>query len=145
MVGDQRHAPAALPPAKTRHPLCRRLDGPQGRSGKVRKILPPHRLDPWIVQPVASHYTEWAIPVHRFSPYFRLICGVNIGMVCELRIRNDLEEIGHVKIDVIFCIFLTRLGGTTKNFSQENLYTRPCSNRAPPNKIKLLLPRQYAR
>ena len=40
-VGGQRHAPAALPPGKTRYPLYRRLDGPQGRSGRVRKISPP--------------------------------------------------------------------------------------------------------
>ena len=38
-VGGQRHAPAALPPGKTRYPLYRRLDGPQNRSGRVRKIL----------------------------------------------------------------------------------------------------------
>ena len=35
------HAPAALPPGKTRYPLYRRLGGPQGRSGRVRKISPP--------------------------------------------------------------------------------------------------------
>jgi len=29
-VGGQRHAPAALPPEKTRYPLCRRLGGPLG-------------------------------------------------------------------------------------------------------------------
>ena len=40
-VGGQRHAPAALPPGKTRYPLYWRLGGPQGRSGRVRKILPP--------------------------------------------------------------------------------------------------------
>jgi len=40
-VGDQRHAPAALPPRKTRYPLYRRLDGPQGKYGQVRKISPP--------------------------------------------------------------------------------------------------------
>ena len=31
----------SLPPAKTRYPLYRRLGGPQGRSGQVRKISPP--------------------------------------------------------------------------------------------------------
>ena len=41
MVGVQHHAPAALPPGKTRYPLYRRLGGPQGRSGRVRKISPP--------------------------------------------------------------------------------------------------------
>ena len=41
-VGDQRHAPTTLPPAKeTRYPLYRRLGGSQGRSGQVRKISPP--------------------------------------------------------------------------------------------------------
>jgi hypothetical protein len=29
------------PPGKTRYPVSRRLDGPQGRSGRVRKISPP--------------------------------------------------------------------------------------------------------
>ena len=29
------------PPRKTRYPLYRRLGGPQGRSGRVRKISPP--------------------------------------------------------------------------------------------------------
>jgi hypothetical protein len=36
----QHHAPAALPPGKTRYPLYRRLSGPQGRFGRVRKISP---------------------------------------------------------------------------------------------------------
>jgi hypothetical protein len=40
-VGGQRHAPAALPQGKTRYPLYRGLGGPQGRSGRVRKISLP--------------------------------------------------------------------------------------------------------
>ena len=40
-MGGQRHAPPALPPGKTRYPLYKRLGGPQGRSGRVRKISPP--------------------------------------------------------------------------------------------------------
>ena len=35
-VGGQRHAPAALPPARIQYPLYRRLGGPQGRSGRVQ-------------------------------------------------------------------------------------------------------------
>jgi hypothetical protein len=31
----------SLAPGKTRYPLYRRLGGPQGRSGQVRKISPP--------------------------------------------------------------------------------------------------------
>ena len=50
-MGGQRHSPAALPPGKTRYPLYRRLDGPQGRSGQVRKIsTPPPGFDPRTVQ-----------------------------------------------------------------------------------------------
>ena len=37
-VGSQRHAPAALPPGKTRYPFYRRLGGPQVRSARARKI-----------------------------------------------------------------------------------------------------------
>ena len=59
--GVQHHAPAALPPGKNRYVLCRRLGGPQGRSGRVRNISPPPRFDPRTVQPVASRYTGWAI------------------------------------------------------------------------------------
>ena len=41
-VGGQRNAKAALPPGGvTRYPLYRRLGGPQGRYGRVRKISPP--------------------------------------------------------------------------------------------------------
>ena len=68
-VGGQRRASAALPPGKTRYPLYRRLGGPQGWSGPVRKISPPPDFDPRTVQPVASLYTDWAIPAHKFIRY----------------------------------------------------------------------------
>ena len=51
-VGGQRHAPAALPPGKTRYPLYRRLGGSQRRSGRVRKPRPPPGFNPRTVQPV---------------------------------------------------------------------------------------------
>ena len=61
-VAGQHHAPAALPPGKTRYPLYKRLGGPQGRSGRVRKISPLPGFDPRTVQAVANRYTDWAIP-----------------------------------------------------------------------------------
>ena len=61
-MGGQRHAPAALLPGKTRYALYGRLGGPQGRSGPVWKISPTPGFDPPTVQPVASRYTDWAIP-----------------------------------------------------------------------------------
>ena len=57
-VGGQHHAPAALLPGKIRYPLYRRLDGPQGWSVRVRKIVPSTGFDPRPVQPVASRYTD---------------------------------------------------------------------------------------
>jgi hypothetical protein len=63
-VCGQRHAPAALPPEKTRYPLYRRLGEPQDRSGQARKIWPPLGFDPRTAQPVASRYIDWAIPDH---------------------------------------------------------------------------------
>ena len=72
-VVGQHHAPAALSPGKTRFPLYRRLGGLQGRFKRVRKISPPPGFDPRTIQPVASRYTDWAIPAamvaYRGSPY----------------------------------------------------------------------------
>jgi hypothetical protein len=45
-VSGYRHDPAALPPEKTRYPLYRRLGGPQGRSGQVRKISSQPGFEP---------------------------------------------------------------------------------------------------
>ena len=66
-LGGQRHFQAALPPGKTRYPLYRRLGGPQGRPGRVRKISPEPEFDPRTFQPVASRYTDWAIPAANCS------------------------------------------------------------------------------
>jgi hypothetical protein len=51
-VGVQCLATANLPPGMTQYPLYRRLGGPQGRSGRVRKISPPPPpgFDPQTVQ-----------------------------------------------------------------------------------------------
>ena len=57
-MGGQRHVSAALHAGNTRYPLYRRLVGPQGRSGRVRKISPPLGFEPRTVQPVASRYTD---------------------------------------------------------------------------------------
>ena len=57
--------PRPLAPGKeTRNSLYRRLGGPQGRSGRLRKISPPPEFDPWTLQPVANRYTDCAIPEH---------------------------------------------------------------------------------
>ena len=61
MVGGQRHAPAALPPGKTRYPLYRGVDGLQNRSGQVRKILPAPGFDSRTVQSVASRCNNYVL------------------------------------------------------------------------------------
>jgi hypothetical protein len=66
-VGCQRHVPAALPPGKTRHPLYRRLGETQGPSGRVRKIFTSPGFDLRTDQPVASRYTDYAIPAHMYA------------------------------------------------------------------------------
>jgi len=62
-VGGQCHAPATLPTGKTQYPLYRTLGGPHGQPGRVRKILPPTKLNPQTIQPVVSRYTNCVIPV----------------------------------------------------------------------------------
>ena len=43
-----------LPEKETQFPIYRRLGGPHGRSGRMRKISPPHEFDPRTFQPAAS-------------------------------------------------------------------------------------------
>ena len=60
----------SLPQGNTLYPLHRRLGGPQGRSGQVRKISHPPVFDPRTVQPVASRYTDYATrPTLPFDPW----------------------------------------------------------------------------
>jgi hypothetical protein len=68
-VSGQLRAPAALSPGKSkRYPLDRKLDGPQSRSGRrgEKKYLAPppgdSNSEPSAVHPVASRYTDCAIP-----------------------------------------------------------------------------------
>jgi len=57
-----RHTLANLCPGKTQYPLYWRLSGPQGQSGETLKISPPPGFNPRTVQPIASCYTDHAIP-----------------------------------------------------------------------------------
>ena len=50
----------SLPLGKTWYPLYRRLGLPLGRSGQMRKISPLPGFNPWTIQPVANHYTNYA-------------------------------------------------------------------------------------
>ena len=67
-VDGQRNAPAALS-LENRYPIYRKLVGPQGRSGQVRKISSPPGFDPRTVNPVASRYTDWTVAAHYIISY----------------------------------------------------------------------------
>jgi len=62
-VSGQHHTSTALPREKKRGTHCTEgHGGPQGRSGRVRKILPWLGFDPRTFQAVARHCTDWAVP-----------------------------------------------------------------------------------
>ena len=105
-MGGQPHASAALPPGKTRYPLYRRLGGPQGRSGRVRKISPPPWFDPRTVHPVASSYTEYAIPAPIRTPYLWKLFEIQIWrervtctVTCPVSRVIQTRETGHVTVE----------------------------------------------
>ena len=50
---------STLPPGKTRYPIYRRLDGPQGLSGRAKNLVPTG-IRSRTVQPLVSRYTDWA-------------------------------------------------------------------------------------
>ena len=78
----------SLPPEKTRYPLYRRLGGPQGRSGQVRKTSPPLGFDPRKVQPVASRYTDYAT---------RPLLSCKVSFYCQLS-HTTLYFVTHISI-----------------------------------------------
>jgi hypothetical protein len=78
-VGGQPHVLAALPAGNTRYLLRRRLSGPQGRSGRVRKISPPNGIRSPTVQPVPSRYTDFSIPTHYLRIYIYIYIYIYIA------------------------------------------------------------------
>jgi len=48
---------------KTQYPFCRRLGGPQGRSGRVKNLIPTG-IRFWTVQPVAQSLYRLSYPAH---------------------------------------------------------------------------------
>jgi len=53
-MGGQRHAPAALPPEKTRYPCIGGWVGPRAGLDGCGKSRPPPLFDPRTVQPIAE-------------------------------------------------------------------------------------------
>jgi hypothetical protein len=81
--------------------LCRRLGGPQGRSGRVRKISSPPEFDPRTVQPVASRYTDWATLAHT-----ELIIIIIIIISSSINTTSDMIYcwVEYIRCKGIYCI-----------------------------------------
>ena len=76
---DNRCSGPFAPGKESHYPLYRRLGGPRGQSGWVRKLSSPTGFDFRISQPVASRYTNYAIPTHTISYTESLFYLTNIG------------------------------------------------------------------
>jgi hypothetical protein len=93
-VGGQRHTLAA-----TLYSLCRRLGGPQGRSGRVQKILPPPGFNPRTVQPVANRYTDWDVYVNHGLQVGLYVKTVNKSLIYNSsRFSNLYIAVKRIKI-----------------------------------------------
>jgi hypothetical protein len=66
-MGDQRHASAGLPPEKTGTHFTGGWVGPTAGLDGCRKSRPPPAFDPRTVQPVASRYTDCAMPANTYK------------------------------------------------------------------------------
>jgi hypothetical protein len=72
-------------------PLQRKLSRLKGRSVRVRKNLAPLGLDPRTVQPVASSYTDYAIPFHIYL--LRDLCKFeNVSIVSRGKTESDVKR-----------------------------------------------------
>jgi hypothetical protein len=77
------------PGVETQYPLCRRLGGPQGKSGQVQKILPPLGCEPQTVQPLAGCCSDTENNIN--SNYCDCCCcchacwntGIGWNQICE--------------------------------------------------------------
>ena len=67
LVGVRSHAPAGVRTGKTQNPLYREAGWAPGQVWTcAENFAPPPGFDPRTVQPVASRYTDRAIPATRF-------------------------------------------------------------------------------
>ena len=69
----------SLSPRKDQYPLYRRLGGPQGRSGQVRKISPPPGFDPRTRPARSQSLYRLSYPAHTYVKYLAKI-GRNVNI-----------------------------------------------------------------
>jgi hypothetical protein len=110
----------------SRYPLDGRLGGPQNRSGWHAQNSYHYRdsnSDPSIVQPVASHYTDWAIPT--LTRFFQLYPQALAFWLCTATrtLSSGLHSNHHMESS-FFVYFITR---PTRTFWSRKLITDHCT------------------
>jgi hypothetical protein len=98
----------SLPPEKPRYPLYRRLGGPQGRSGQVRKPPPPRY--PRTVKPVTSRDTDYATgPTYFVWPLEYIIKKLPVPMKRAIIILTKTKSRNALLHMILICtsIYLT--------------------------------------
>ena len=114
----------SLPSGRTRYPLYRRLGGPQGQSGQVRKISPPPRFDTRTVQRVASRCADYAtrptyqtVEVHKSLLYLYVLLTAhfsniwflvsNLMLLFIISFHIPLHVSSHIVLIIrrIYCIY----------------------------------------
>ena len=87
-----------LPPGKTRYPFYRRLGGPHGRSGQVRKISLPPGFDSRTVQPAASHYTNYSTQPKSSSLKLNILSKLRVFKILHTDTLPSLGKISKAQI-----------------------------------------------
>jgi hypothetical protein len=65
--------------------------GPQSRSGSVRKLSLPPGFDPRTAQPVASRYTDYAVPAQQ-NAYKYLILYIFRAVIQRYLVVNNVRH-----------------------------------------------------
>ena len=89
-MGGQRHSPAALPLLKTPYSLYRRLGGPQGWSGRVRKMSPPTGIRS--PDRPAAIPTELSRPLRFWVMYGFLLRGFLMKLVIDQQFNAHISN-----------------------------------------------------
>ena len=102
--------PGSCTPGKeTRYPLYRRLDEPQGRSGRVRKISPTPGFDPRTVQPSSEYLYRMSYPGPPTNVSYHLQCA---AFTSQLNVpRGSKLKTQPVGRNAIFHPYLSFLAG----------------------------------
>ena len=83
-------------PGKDPVPICRRLGGPQGRSGRAGNLVPTE-IRSRTVQPVVSRYTDWAT-----RPTVLLLLSYNFFFVKDL-FKYKIQYIKYANFTTKMC------------------------------------------